>query len=175
MDLYRLRALVTAPMASLFLVLSLCAFVMHRPVSVGMYVPMARVRTVPFDDCQGVDRSIVVLLHKDGSTWLNETQMRPDGLRSELAEIYDNRKYKLIYMFSDPDVSFGEFANFYNNVASSTRDLRIGLRTRQLETQLQQCPPGSSCGLDWPDHTYTPCVGRRIQLLPVRIPRHGLR
>jgi hypothetical protein len=38
MDLNRLRLLVAAPMASLFLVLSLCAFVMQQPGSVGWQV-----------------------------------------------------------------------------------------------------------------------------------------
>jgi biopolymer transport protein ExbD len=171
MDLNRLRALVAAPMASLFLILTLCAFLLQRPGAVGMHVPLPKVRTVPYDDCEGVDRWVVVLLHKDGSYWINETQVPADELRSKLGEIYENRKYKLIYMFSDPDVSYGEFANFYSIVESSTTELRIGLRTRQLEAQLQQCPLGSSCGLEWPDHMYIPCVERQIPLVP--IPHHA--
>jgi biopolymer transport protein ExbD len=172
MDLSRLRALVAAPLASLFLVLVLCTFEVRRPVSAGIHVPITRVRTDPIDSCEGVDRWIVVLLHKDGSAWINEAPVPAGELRSRLAEIYENRKYKLIYMFSDPDVSFGEFANFYNTVASSTSDLQIGLRTRKLEAQLERCPLGSSCGLEWPDHTYIPCVERQILLRPVRIQRH---
>jgi hypothetical protein len=84
-----------------------------------------------------------------------------------LGEIYENREYKLIYMFVDPDVSYGEFARFYGTVASSTPGLRIGLRTRQMEAEFQQCPQGSSCGLEWPDHTFIPCVERQILLRPV--------
>ena len=175
MDLNRLRLLVAAPMAGLFLVLSLCALVQQRPASVGIFIPMIRVRTIPDYDCPGVDRWIVVQLHKDGSYWINEEQVPANELRPRLTEIYENRKYKLIYMFSDPDVSFGEFASFYNTVASSTSDLRIGLRTRQLQEQFEKCPLESSCGLEWPDKTYIPCVWRPTLPLPEPNPRHAQR
>jgi biopolymer transport protein ExbD len=171
MDLSRLRALIAPAMASLFLVLSLCAFVLQRPVSAGMELPITQVRAVPYNDCEDVDRDIVVLLHKDGSYWLNVEQVSASKLGLILGEIYENRKYKLIYIFVDPDVSYGEFARFYDTVASSTPGLRIGMRTRQMETVFQQCPQGSSCGLEWPDHAYIPCVERRLPLTPVHIPR----
>jgi hypothetical protein len=118
-----------------------------------------------------VDRWIVVLLHKDGSYWINDDQVPARELGLRLTEIYENRKYKLIYMFSDPDVSFGEFAKFYSIVESSTSGLRIGLRTRQLQAQLRRCPPGSSCGLEWSDGMYIPCVWREIPLRPLRFAR----
>jgi hypothetical protein len=126
----------------------------------------------PVNDCTGVDRWIVVLLHKDGSYWINEEQVPASELRTRLGKIYENREYKFILMFSDPDVSFGEFASFYNAVASSTSNLRIDLRTRQIQAELQQCPRGGSCGLDWPDHTFMPCVARPfLELVPRRARR----
>ena len=170
MNLDRLGMLLAAPMASLFLVLSLCAFVLQRPVSVGMHVPITRVRISSTDECHGVDRQIVALLHKDGSTWLNEEHMRPDELHSELGDIFKNLKYKYILMFADSDVSFGQFASFYDLVASSSTGLTVELRTRQLQSQLNECPLGSSCGLEWPDHTYFPCVAQQILLVPYKSP-----
>jgi biopolymer transport protein ExbD len=175
MDLNSLRALLAAPLAGLFLLLTLCAFVLQRPGSAGMHLPITQVRAVPYDDCEGVDRDIVVLLHKDGSYWLNEEQVSSSELGLILGEIYEYRRYKLIYMFVDPDVSYGEFARFYGKVASSTPGLRIGLRTRQMEAEFQQCPQGSSCSLEWTDHTYIPCVERRIPPTPVHIPRPAQR
>lgn len=169
MDLNRLRSFLAAPLAALFLILVLCVFAVQTPPSVGMHVPLPKVRTVPHNECESADRWIVVQLHKDGSTWINENQVRADELGSELTEIYENRRYKFIYMFSDPDVPFGQFANFYNIVLSSTKDLRIGLRTRRLEAQLQDCPLGSSCGLEWSDHAFIPCVERQIPLPPPRL------
>jgi biopolymer transport protein ExbD len=173
MDPFRLRSLIAPAMASLFLMLSLCAFVVQRPPSVGMHLLLPRVRTNPIDDCSGVDRWIVVLLHKNGSYSINEEQVPVGELGSRLGEIYENREHKMILMFSDPEVSYGEFAKFYSTVASSTSNLRIDLRTRQLQAELQKCPPGGSCGLEWPDHTYVPCVARQPLLLPT--PRHARR
>jgi hypothetical protein len=85
MDLNRLRALLAAPMAALFLILLLSTFAVQRPASVGMYLPLPKVRTVPFKDCDFVsDRSIVAQLHKDGSTWINETRESPEKFGSML-------------------------------------------------------------------------------------------
>jgi biopolymer transport protein ExbD len=132
MDLKRLRALVAAPMASLFLILALCSFAVLRPGSVGMSVPQPKVLAVPFKDCDFLsERSIVVQLHEDGSTWINGTKESPQELRSVLAEIYQYCNEKFICLVSDPDVSFGEFVYYYSAVASSTNDLHIVLRTRQ--------------------------------------------
>jgi len=171
MDPFRLRSLIAPAMASLFLMLSLCAFVVQRPDSVGMHVPITKVRVHSYKDCDFLsDREIVIRLRKDGSTWINETRESPDKLRSVLAEIYDNREEKVIYMLPDPDVSFQEFADIYNKAASSTSDLHIVLSTHRLDKELDQCPQGSSCGLEWPDNTYEPCVWSNIR--PVRIPRH---
>jgi biopolymer transport protein ExbD len=169
MDPFRFRTLIAPAMASLFLLLSLCAFVAQGPVSVGMNLPVLQVRDIPSYDCPGVDRSIYVQLHKDGSYWINETQVPANELRFKLSEIYEYRKEKYILMFPDTDVSYGEFANFYNVVSSSTSNLHIILRTRQLQAQLNLCPPFGSCGLDWPDHTYLPCVYHPpLDLVPSR-------
>jgi biopolymer transport protein ExbD len=174
MDPFYLRGLLAPVLASLFLVLSLCPFVVLTPVSTGMHLPMLKVRTVPFKDCDFVsDRSIVVRLRKDGSTWINETPESSEKLGPTLTEIYENRVEKVIIMFSDPDVPFGEFASFYNTVASSTTGLHIVLVTRMLDEELQQCPPENYCELDWHGKTYVPCVWTSIP--PVRIPRYARR
>jgi biopolymer transport protein ExbD len=172
MDPFCLRALLAPALASLFMVLSVFALVaVQSPVSAGIHIPITTVRTVPFSECDFVsDRSIVVQLRKDGSTWINETPESSEKLGPTLTEIYENRQEKVVFVFSDPDVSFGEFASFYNTVDSSTSDLHIVLITRVLDKELRQCPPGSYCELDRHGHTYVPCVWANIPL--VRVPRH---
>jgi biopolymer transport protein ExbD len=162
MGLIRLRADVAAPLASMFLVLGLCAFVLQRPRSAGMHVEMLRGREAPLGGGENLDKSIAVLLHKHGSHWINETQVPARELGLRLAEIYENRKYKFTLVLSDPNVSFGEFAPFCNTVSTSTEGLRIELRTRQLEDQLQQCPSGGSCVLHSLDKTDFPCAIRLL-------------
>jgi biopolymer transport protein ExbD len=174
MDPFRLRSLIAPAMASLFLVLSLCAFVVQRPPSVGIHIPMTRVRAVPFSDCFD-DRDVFVRIDKDGSTWINQTRENPGKLGPVLAEIFQNRnEQRVVYVLPDPDVSFGEFADIYDKVASSTQDLHVGLITSQLTAQLEQCPLGSTCGFEWPDQRYShSCLYFNIP--PVPIPRHSSR
>ena len=156
-------------MASLFLVLSLCAFVVQRPEPVGMQLPLPQVRMVPHRDCDFLsDRSIVVRLHKEGNIWINETQVSHEKLGPILTEIYENSAEKFIYIISDSDISYGEFANLYSTIVSSTNDLHIVLRTRQFDKEVLQCTQGSECGLFWPDHGFSGvCLYSLIP--PVRI------
>jgi biopolymer transport protein ExbD len=152
MDFNRLSSLVAVPLASLFLIVVLCVFGVQRPPSVGVMVPLEHVRVVPNKECDFLsDREIVVQLHRDGSTWINETRVSHDKLRSELAEIFKYRHESYVYITSDPDVSFEEFANLYSTVDSSTSNIRIVLLTAKMRALIQQCPPGGVCELIWHD------------------------
>lgn len=165
MNLERLRILIAPALAGLFLALALCTFAVRRPGATGIVLPMTRVRMNPAGDCADADRWTVVLLHKDGSYWINEDRVPTDELGSQLAAIYAGRKYKTVWMFADPDVSYGQFAQFYDIVSSSTPNLYIDLRTPRTQEELQHCPLGGSCGMEWPDHTFVPCVARALPKL----------
>jgi biopolymer transport protein ExbD len=151
MDLISLRALLAAPLASLFLVLSFCAFVMQRPVSAGMNVPMTGVREIPSENCfSGLrDRDIVLRIKDDGSTWINETRLKREDIRSIMSEIYGYRAERITYFLVAPNVTYGEFADVFHSAASSTPDLHIGLLTRQIKEHLDHCPPGRGCTIEW--------------------------
>jgi len=145
-------------MASLFMVLSLCAFVVQRPESVGMMVPLVQVRAIPHKGCDFVsDRSIVAQLHKDRSYWINETHLSHEKLGPIITEIYETRAERVIYIRSDPDVSYGEFANLYNTVDSSISNMHIVLMTPQMQSLIQQCPQGGVCELVWHDYADIIC------------------
>jgi biopolymer transport protein ExbD len=151
MDLIRLRTLLAAPLASLFLVLLLCALPTRGPASVGINVPMTRVREIPSENCfSGLsDRDIVLHLKDDGSTWINETRLRREEIRERMSRIYENRAERIAFMLVDPNVSYGEFADVYDQAASSTPGLHIGLLTRQLREHVDHCPPGRGCTIEW--------------------------
>ena len=174
MDLDRLRSLLAVPLACLFLILVLCVFAVQKQPSVGMHLPLPKVRVHPDKDCDFLsDRNIVLQLHKDGSIFINETRVSQEELRSILVEIYETREERVIYILPDSDISFGEFSDIYDKVASSINGLHIALSTRLLDRELKQCPEGSSCGLDWPDHMYVPCVWSNIR--PVHVLHSALR
>jgi biopolymer transport protein ExbD len=163
MDPYRLRILVAPALVSLFLMLSLCAFVAQTPRSVGVHFPMTRVRTISFSDCYD-DRDIFVKMKKDGSIWINETQQQPGKLGPKIAEIMQSgRSQRVVYVLTDPEVPYGDFASSFNAISISATDLHVGVITPQLDGELRQCPLGSVCGLDWPDHGYLySCVAFNI-------------
>jgi len=151
MDLIRLRALVAAPLAGLFLVILLCTLAMQRPVSVGIDVPMTRVREIPIENCfSGLsDRDLILRIKDDGTVWINETQEKRENIRPILSKIYGYRAERIAYLLIDPNVSYEEFADVYNLAASSTPNLHIGLLTRGIRNHVEHCPPGFGCTIEW--------------------------
>jgi biopolymer transport protein ExbD len=170
MDPNRLRVLLAAPLASLFLVLSLCAFVVQKPASVGIHLPMERAQIDPTRHCEVLDGTVSLVLHKDGSAWLNNiTPFSASELGPKLSEIYAPRFEKLIFLYPDSEISFGDFAKVYNIVSSSTNDLHIYLTSPQLDEEFDTCPLGKTCGLEWPDGFCVFAV--TFPLKPIRIRR----
>jgi len=152
----QVRLLVTPALASLFLILLVCAIVDRHPASVGLAMPILRVRAIPIQDCSDAlsDRDVVILIHGDGSTWINETKLNHDVLRKDLTEIYEYRQERFVYMIVDPEVPYSQFVDIYDKAASSTPGLHIGLLTRQFRNQMQQCPLGSGCTEVWPHEPF---------------------
>ncbi len=169
MTLSQIRLLVTPALASLFLILLVCALVVPHPASVGLSLPILRVRPIPIQDCSDAisDRDVVIKIRGDGSTWINETKLSPSVLRKTLTEIYEYRQYKFVYMIVDPEVPYGAFADIYDKAASSTPGLHIGLLTRQFRNQVEQCPLGSGCTVVWPHEPFNNDCKNAFPLLPV--------
>jgi biopolymer transport protein ExbD len=132
MDLNRLRGLLAAPLAGLFLLLILCTFAGQRPASTGFLVPMIRLHHNPEEpsDCGG--RSEFVRLTKDGKNWINDTEVPPDRLVSTVSDLMENRAERVVYVVVDSDLSYGPFAEFLDKVAGSTTDLHVVLVSGQI-------------------------------------------
>jgi len=160
-------------MASLFLVLTLCAFVLQRPVSAGVNMPLAKVVEIPAEKCfSGLsDRDIVLQIKNDGTTRINETDLEPATIRERLSEIYENREERFLFLLVDPNVPYREFADVYDQAASSTPGLQIGLLTRQLRNDVDNCPEGSGCTIQWPNEPGN--IYCRNLFRPVLVPLHS--
>jgi len=163
-----LRSFVAVPLATVSLILLLCIFTQKMPTAMGLSVPLTHVRTFPFNDCYD-DRSVWVLLLKDGSIRINETPVPRNELRTLVAEIYANRQEpNAVFMRVDPEVPYGDFVDVYGRVVSASRALHVGVITDGLESRLKECANGASCGLEWPDHDYIPwCLYFPSPALPV--------
>jgi len=170
MDMDRLATPLLASLVGVLLILCVCAFELERPASTGMLLPIPKVGSLPFAECDVLsDRDIVVSIKRDGSTIINETSVPLGELKARLGEIYANRAERIAYILSDPEVSYGQFANAYEKVASSAEGLHIGLLTPQLESESET--PQGTWGLFWPGkEEFHTCFVALIP--PTRIPRH---
>jgi biopolymer transport protein ExbD len=140
MDPFRSRTLIAPAMASLFLVLSLCAFVVQRPESVGMQIPLLPLHPEahPSGNCNA--RELVLWLTQDGKMWINDYEQSPDKLRGKIADIMENRYYKNLYIVADSGVSYGKFADFLSRIVGASPDLHVVLLSGQLRREVEQGP-----------------------------------
>jgi len=123
MNLDQLRAMLAAPVASLFLVLLLCAMVVSRPAATGFFVPVIRLHHNPNEptDCDGLAE--LIRLTADERIWINGEAVQRDRLSSRIAEIMSNRAERIVYVVVDSRSSYGQFASFLDAVAGSTPEL----------------------------------------------------
>ena len=152
MDPSRLRALIAPAMASLFLVLSLCAFVVRRPESVGMRIPLVPLHSE--SHLSGVCNymPIVLWLTADGKMWINVTEVSPDKLRARIAEIKEYSMDRRVYVVADPGVSYGKFADFLDRIVDATQNLQVVLLSGQLRREVEQGPTFEGlCVLESPE------------------------
>jgi hypothetical protein len=91
MDPFRLRSLIAPAMASLFLMLSLCAFMVRRPASTGIQIPMIRLPEQSRNDCSDPNRIVYFRLAQDGTVWLSSTEIPTDRLTMIVEEVMENR------------------------------------------------------------------------------------
>jgi len=140
MDFNRLRLIVAPALASLFLILSLCAFVVQRPVSAGFRVPMVRIHHDPQEpyDCDG--RPEFLRLTKDGRTWVNEAEIPGGQLASTVASLMENRAERVVYVMVDSELSYGQFAGFLGKIAAATSDLHVVVVSGEVRRAFEKRP-----------------------------------
>jgi biopolymer transport protein ExbD len=130
MDLNRLRALLAAPMACLFLILILCVFAVQKPVSTGILIPMMRTRTVPLSNCEF--NGFTVYLRSDGQLagGSREDEVTRDVLLSRIREARDEIQDDTIFVIADPDVPYGDFATLIADIHNTAPPDHIAVVTR---------------------------------------------
>ncbi|HEY1210099.1 MAG TPA: hypothetical protein VGE85_12065, partial [Terracidiphilus sp.] len=165
MDPFRFRALIAPAMASLFLVLSLCAFVVQRPESTGIRIPLLPLHPEANPPGYCNYREIVLWLTQDGRMWINETEISPDKLKGTIADIMENRYYKKLYIVADSGVSYGNFADFMSRIVGASPDLHVVLLSGQLRREVEQGPTFENlCGLQSPE-SQSPWAVNSVQYL----------
>lgn len=141
MDSDRLRTVLSPTLASLFVILLLCVFIVRRPIPAeGLRIPLYPLH--PESKVSGVcnARAIVLWLTKDGRMWINNFEARPDELRPKLAEIFENRAVKKAYVVAHSDVSYGQFADFMSRIVGASPNLQVILLSGKLRKEVESSP-----------------------------------
>jgi biopolymer transport protein ExbD len=125
MNLNQVKLLAAPALASLLMILIVCALVDRHPASVGFFIPMIRLQHNPDEptDCGG--RAEFLRLTKDGRTWINDDEIPAGRIATNVAALIENRAERVVYVVVDSDLTFGQFAHFVDRIAGSTSDLHI--------------------------------------------------
>jgi biopolymer transport protein ExbD len=147
MKLSQIAELASAPLASLFVLLSLCAFVSRRKAAVGFNVPVLRLRQRhpgKWVDC-GETRTIVISLNGNGELHINQDQTTWENLTPTITKIMEHNNEPSVYVLADANVPYAQFTRLMDKIYSSTEGLQVGLISGELSR-------GSitPCGLEWP-------------------------
>lgn len=151
MDMHRLGVGI-APLASLFLALSLYAFLAGAPRPVGIRVPTLKLRQhSPGYACED-DRWLVVWLRDGGKVQINETPIDREQLAAKIKLIFENRIGRVAYLLADPEVSFAEAAWAIDRIESALPGMHVILLTPEFK-KLTMLPP---LRVDAKPHDYVP-------------------
>jgi biopolymer transport protein ExbD len=130
MDFNRLQSLIAAPLASLFVILCLCWFGMHRPEpAVGINVPTPKMRQHSAGYGCEDDRWLVVWLRGGGKIQINETPMERERLGPTIRLIFENRVSRVAYLMADPGVNVAEAAWALDRIESAIPGMHVVLMT----------------------------------------------
>jgi biopolymer transport protein ExbD len=172
MGLERFRTLLVLPLASLFLVLLVCVFAIQRPRSAGIRVPMMRVRPAPLTNC--AFNGFTVYLRSDGKIAGGKRQdvVPRETILSRIKEAGDNIQDDTIFVITDPDVSYGEFAELIADIRNVAPPDHIAVVTQAGQTTMFYYPTGKPaevladrCRFEWPS-----VKGQRKWSIPAPIP-----
>ncbi len=157
MDLKRLRELVAAPIACLFLILILCVPTVQRPVSTGILIPMMHTRSEPLSNCEF--NGFTVYLRSDGTLagGSRDGEVSQDVMLSRIRDARDEIQDETIFVIADPEVPYGDFAALVADIhhAAPPDHIAVVTRTGQMRgwTIPDRVPVGpwaDRCRFEWP-------------------------
>jgi biopolymer transport protein ExbD len=164
MNASQLRLWLAAPMASLFLVLGICAFIVRGPTaSIGLPLAIQKIRSHPPSYFCEDDRQIVVRITEDRKLWINETEMTPVRLRVLLGQINEYRSEHITYLMAAASTPYQQFTDTLNTIRSSVSGMHVILITPQLQRYFEVIPrPVTAqrlkkyevCPLEWKENGF---------------------
>lgn len=152
MDLSRLKSLLAPALAALFILLTLRIFSVQSSPSVGIEIPLLALHHHKDQlTCDG--RWEFVQLLDDGTTKINEEQIREKDLSLLVRNIMESRAERVIYVVPSPGIPYSRFVETLSTLRKSARDLHIGVlsgKTRDTYMQPSLDRRYLPCDIEWP-------------------------
>ncbi len=156
MDIKNMGMLIAAPMACIFLILTLCAVVVESPHSTGIAVPMMRSRAAPLSNCEL--NGFTVYLRSDGKIGGGDREQTVSRkvLLSRVQDARDEIQDDTIFVIADPDVAYGQFVDLIADIHNAAPADHIAAVTRAGQVDATLIPSGAHeiwadrCRFEWP-------------------------
>jgi biopolymer transport protein ExbD len=120
------------PMVDVMLVMLIIFMVITPMLSKGVSVDMAKTKNpIPM---QAADKSdaIIVVVTREGRTYLSTTQMSPEDLPAKVKDLLLNRLDKTVFVRSDQRARYEKVVDVINNLRAAGVD-QLGLLTEQIQ------------------------------------------
>ena len=104
------------PMVDVMLVLLVIFMVTAPLLTVGVPVDLPKTKAAAMNND---DKPLVVSVKKDGTLWLQDTEIEIDSLGPRLAAIIANKPDTTVYVRADKDINYGLFAEVLAELQSN--------------------------------------------------------
>jgi biopolymer transport protein TolR len=137
------------PMVDVMLVLLVIFMVTAPLLTVGVPVDLPKTKAAAMNND---DKPLVVSVKKDGSIFLQDTEIDMDSLGPRLAAIIANKADTTVYVRADKDINYGVFAEVLGELQANGIT-KIGLVNDSKDTA---APAGASGAKPSGDNTQPP-------------------
>jgi biopolymer transport protein ExbD len=119
------------PMIDVLLVLIIIFMVITplTPKGLEALIPQPPPKDAPPPD---VDRTVVIIINKNGTMQLNQEPITPDKLADRLLDVFKTRAERVCFVKADPDLEF-QFVAKAIDIAKGAQMDKVGLMTAKME------------------------------------------
>jgi len=122
------------PMVDVMLVLLIIFMVITPMLSKGVSVDLAKTQNPIAMQAADKSDAIVVAVTRDGKTFLNTTQLKPEDLAPKVKDLLSNRTDHMVFVKSDQRAKYSVVLEVVQNLQAAGVD-QLGLLTEQAQAK----------------------------------------
>ncbi len=122
------------PMVDVMLVLLIIFMVITPMLSKGVSVDLAKTKNPIAMQAADKSDAIVIAVTRDGKTFLNTTQLKPEDLAPKVKDLLANRTDHMVFVKSDQRAKYSVVLEVVQNLQAAGVD-QLGLLTEQAQAE----------------------------------------